>query len=405
MKRCAFLGALIGGYQCWARAGDPLAPSRGASSTCGAARGADGGWHSATYGLLRSGQSLTPLVLNALLDAGSRDTARIGRAIGFIERNVNADGALGLSDDVTADYPCYATALALRAIVRIRGTRHPLAPRMVAWLRGQQMSESNGWRPEHAAFGAWGIGGVRRRPLESGHVDLSMTRHVLEALAEAGVATLDPAMLHARVFVHAAAMRMAASSFPRSRPVRTKRATTAAADSRGMAPRPRTVFSPWWPPAEMRRHRSNGCACTTIRYFRPGSTLTRAGATQKVCAITTWMRRGAPFALPAKLDPCRSPPHFGMHNDAMEAGAIRNRWSRRTIRSSRRRSRFRRSQWPTARRGEDAGLEPGEASLGIFAAEKLWRRCPWNTSSRRRPNAISIARCARERPTNSPKKI
>ena len=27
----------------------------------------DGGWHSRTYGLLRSGQSLTPFVLNALL--------------------------------------------------------------------------------------------------------------------------------------------------------------------------------------------------------------------------------------------------------------------------------------------------------------------------------------------------
>ena len=124
---------------------------------------------------------------------------------------MNVDGALGLSDDVTADYPCYATALALRAIVRIRGTRHPLAPRMVAWLRGQQMSESNGWRPEHAAFGAWGIGGARRQPPESGHVDLSMTRHVLEALAEAGVATSDPAMLHARVFVQRC--RNADSSF------------------------------------------------------------------------------------------------------------------------------------------------------------------------------------------------
>ena len=31
-------------------------------------QGEDGGWHSETYGLLRSGQSLTPFVLDALLE-------------------------------------------------------------------------------------------------------------------------------------------------------------------------------------------------------------------------------------------------------------------------------------------------------------------------------------------------
>jgi hypothetical protein len=36
----------------------------------------DGGWHSHTYGLLRSGQSLTPFVLGTLLDVPERPTRR-----------------------------------------------------------------------------------------------------------------------------------------------------------------------------------------------------------------------------------------------------------------------------------------------------------------------------------------
>ncbi|PYT19639.1 MAG: hypothetical protein DMG58_35885 [Acidobacteria bacterium] len=47
----------------------------------------DGGWHSHTYGLLRSGQSLTPFVLQALLevpeDSYSRDGNRVDRVSAF----------------------------------------------------------------------------------------------------------------------------------------------------------------------------------------------------------------------------------------------------------------------------------------------------------------------------------
>jgi len=157
---------------------------------------ADGGWHSETYGLLRSGQSLTPLVVNALLDAGvAAGDPRIRRAVAFLARQVSAEGAIGMTGD---DYPCYATALALRAFAR---TENLLASPLVSWLRTQQMSPENGWQPKHDAFGAWGIGGAPRTAPDPGHVDLSMTRHVLEALAEAGVAASDPAMRNAMVFV------------------------------------------------------------------------------------------------------------------------------------------------------------------------------------------------------------
>ena len=58
---------------------------------------------------------------------------------------------------------------------------------MVAQLRAQQFSEANGWTPEHTAYGGWGMGGAIRRPPDAGHVDLSMTRFVLEALRASGV--------------------------------------------------------------------------------------------------------------------------------------------------------------------------------------------------------------------------
>src|SRR6185295_12232015 len=60
----------------------------------------DGGWHSRTYGLLRSGQSLTPFVLEALLEVPAEVYAapagKVDRALAFIERNQQSDGMLGM---------------------------------------------------------------------------------------------------------------------------------------------------------------------------------------------------------------------------------------------------------------------------------------------------------------------
>src|SRR5438552_14667008 len=68
----------------------------------------DGGWPSHTYGLLRSGQSLTPFVLEALLQVPDRQpTEKIDRAIEFIRRNTNSEGALGMMDPTLPDYPNY----------------------------------------------------------------------------------------------------------------------------------------------------------------------------------------------------------------------------------------------------------------------------------------------------------
>ena len=181
-----------------------------------AQQSADGGFHSATYGLLRSGQSLTPFVLGALLrvsDATAPAPAgAVNRAIAFIRRHTSVDGAVGVSGG-DVDYPNYATALAVDALMaakhRLPAVAHnakagswtaDIEP-MVGQLRAQQFSEANGWTSEQAAYGGWGMGGAIRRPPDAGHVDLSMTRFVLGALRASGVDGSDPAMTRARVFL------------------------------------------------------------------------------------------------------------------------------------------------------------------------------------------------------------
>jgi hypothetical protein len=166
---------------------------------------ADGAWHSHTYGLLSSGQALTPFVLDALLaipeQGSSPSSAKVDRALAFI-RNNTRHGALGVADASIPDYPNYATALAVSAFCRARrpGWDNQVQP-MVSYLRSQQFTQPNGWNREHPVYGAWGMGGGRRSPPDTGHVDLSMTRYVLQALRASGVPLSDPLFDQARVFV------------------------------------------------------------------------------------------------------------------------------------------------------------------------------------------------------------
>jgi prenyltransferase beta subunit len=181
-------------------------PLRHAAEYLWSQQASDGGFHSSTYGLLKSGQSLTPFVLLALLgipQSESSPPARAAeRALDFIAANTKADGALGLVDETSADYPNYATALAVSVIIKSGSSAHrKLIESMVAQLRMQQFSESNGWSSKDAPYGGWGMGGPIHRPPEAGHVDLSMTRFVLESLQLFGVPPSDPAMTRALVYL------------------------------------------------------------------------------------------------------------------------------------------------------------------------------------------------------------
>ncbi|HYR85651.1 MAG TPA: prenyltransferase/squalene oxidase repeat-containing protein [Terriglobia bacterium] len=185
---------------------DLSSPLQRAAQYLWAQQAEDGGFHSATYGLLRSGQSLTPFVLDALLGVSEKvspaNPAGIDRALEFIAKHTNAEGALGMMDETAADYPNYATALAVAAAFKARRTGvHLDVEPMVAELLDQQFIETNGWTAADAVYGAWGMGGQIRRPPETGHVDLSMTRYVLEALRAAGVPSSDPPITKALVYL------------------------------------------------------------------------------------------------------------------------------------------------------------------------------------------------------------
>ncbi|MBI3857783.1 MAG: terpene cyclase/mutase family protein [Planctomycetes bacterium] len=169
---------------CSAQAGtgdDGRAAAAKAAKFLWSKQGPDGGWHSETYGLLRSGQSLTPFILLALLDAPDAPREAVDRAIAFIRANTNGDGEVGRSDPSLEDYPNFATALAVGAFVKA-GRKD--VDKMISALRRQQFTEKTGWGPEHPAHGAWGMGGPLRTPPHTGHVDLSMTRHVLQAVPD-----------------------------------------------------------------------------------------------------------------------------------------------------------------------------------------------------------------------------
>lgn len=149
----------------------------------------DGGWHSPQYGLMRSGQSLTPFVLCALLEAPEsvvvRPAGGVERALEFIRQRVDDAGSLGHADSDFAEYPVYSTAYALVALARAgRDEDAELARRMQAFLGAAQFGSDNGFEDSHPAYGGWGVD-MPPAPGISGHMDLAHTRRALEALAAA----------------------------------------------------------------------------------------------------------------------------------------------------------------------------------------------------------------------------
>lgn len=155
---------------------------------------ADGGWHSAQYAVMRSGQALTPFVLHALLEVpqsvAPRPAGGVERALDFIRQHVDEHGALGHSDPDVVEYPVYSTSYALRCLIKAKddptlckpGDKQ-LAARMFSYLAAAQFDEQEGFNTNNAAYGGWGFD-VSQGDGKPGQMDLAHTRRALQALRE-----------------------------------------------------------------------------------------------------------------------------------------------------------------------------------------------------------------------------
>lgn len=135
---------------------------------------------------------MTPFILHALVSAPGGACAPprdgVSRALAFLRRHVSEEGLIGVADPDVLEYPNYATAYALRCLVRLGSPAdRALIQKMRARLVAEQYGPGNGFRESALVFGGWGFGG--RRPAGSaGHMDIAHTRRVLEAVREAGTA-------------------------------------------------------------------------------------------------------------------------------------------------------------------------------------------------------------------------
>jgi len=166
----------------------------------------DGGWHSQHHGLLKGGQVSSAFALDALLaipDSIYRPTAdQKAAGLQFLRDHTNSDGALGLHDPHILEYPNYATAYALKIFVHHGEPEDDaLIGKMSSYLLAQQFGPERGQERSHGAYGGWGFGETVLMDGQVGHVDLSHTRKVLQALEVAGKLNGDIDE-QARLFLH-----------------------------------------------------------------------------------------------------------------------------------------------------------------------------------------------------------
>lgn len=146
----------------------------------------DGGWHSETHGILRGGESISPFIFVALMNVPEEvykpSTKNVNLALNFIRNNVRNK----LSSETVpqiVDYPNYTAAYALKALVTSNTSEDSLLVRQLTeYLVTQQFTEERGIDSTHTAYGGWGFGEYKLAPGTVGHVDISHTRRVLEAL-------------------------------------------------------------------------------------------------------------------------------------------------------------------------------------------------------------------------------
>jgi len=145
----------------------------------------DGGWHSQTHAVLKDGKALTPYILFHLLQIPEDKFIRPDRAeergVEFIRREVRASMTMSEDSFPMLNYPNYSAAYALKVLCFIHQDT-VLQNILVGHLLREQFIEHRGITPENLAYGGWGYGEPGLPYGQHGHVDISHTRRIIEAL-------------------------------------------------------------------------------------------------------------------------------------------------------------------------------------------------------------------------------
>ncbi|MGD0655987.1 MAG: hypothetical protein ABSA16_16750 [Thermoguttaceae bacterium] len=173
---------------------------------------ADGAWRSETYGALRDGPSLTPLVMSALLflpQSGEEGQAALRKGAEYLAGFAGDDGKLKVGPRELL-FPVYTAASASRVLVLVqRSPRYVSAQQAwLAYLRARQLNESLGWAPSDPEYGGWGfsLDAPRKpapgKPKELLHEsNLAATVFAVAALRSAKTPADDPAYAQALLFI------------------------------------------------------------------------------------------------------------------------------------------------------------------------------------------------------------
>lgn len=149
-------------------------------------QGADGGWHSQTYGQLKDGAAVTTLALYAIsfLPADQRQNLQgpIERGFAFLEPGMLKRKTIA-SPDGSLDFPTYAAALWLISRRRLglpTDATHSVLLR--DYLLTAQVAEGRGFAPDHPQYGGWDFLGKEDAQGITTGTNISVTGYVLAAL-------------------------------------------------------------------------------------------------------------------------------------------------------------------------------------------------------------------------------
>lgn len=165
----------------------------------------DGAWHSETHGILKEGVAYTAFIIDALRELPDDviSAEQLQEALLFLFNQTDESGAVGQKGAYVVEYPVYATAYTLKNWKELPiSLDTTLSPILSSYLIGQQFNEARGINPDHPAYGAWGFGEQNLPQGEVGHIDLSHSRRVLQALRSAGLPNAHPSWQQAAIFLN-----------------------------------------------------------------------------------------------------------------------------------------------------------------------------------------------------------